>query len=83
MIIEFDFSFDGEGNVLAVYFVDTADPAQLETLVNLKSGALNQTQAGWDVVSKHPKYQSQYRFQVALGEIVRLNDTPARTALSI
>lgn len=38
---------------------------------------------GWDQVTKHPAYPGQTRLQALIGEIIRLNDTAARTILGV
>lgn len=38
---------------------------------------------GWDVITKHPAYPGQTRLAALIGEIVRLNDAPARAILGV
>lgn len=39
--------------------------------------------SGWDVITKHPSYPGQTRLQALIAEIIRLNDTAARTILGV
>ena len=83
MLIDIDFDLDAEGGILARQQVDTSDVNSLDMLVDLQKGRKNQTQAGWDVMSKHPQYPGKTRFEVMLAEIVRLDDKEARGALGV
>lgn len=91
MRIEFDYDFSG-GRVVATHYIET-EPGKHEKIVHpnsdgkyvdvvdlikhLHNGALDITGTGWEVISKHPRYQGVTRLQVLIAEMKRLDDNAA------
>lgn len=84
MHIVFDHDVDPvTGAVYATHYLDTSDPAVITMLTAVKATAVAQVAAGYSIMSKLPAYAGQTRWQAVLGEVVRLNDIGARTALGV
>lgn len=49
----------------------------------LHTGLIPMAGTGWDVITKHPSYPGQTRLAALVGEIIRLNDAPARAILGV
>lgn len=59
-------------------------PVDVIHLINaFHAGTIPIAGTGWDVITKHPMYPGQTRLQALIGEIIRLNDTAARTVLGV
>lgn len=98
MRIVFDFDFDTNGNVFASHFIDTHPGTQpqvlhptlgstpLDVIHLLKAfhtGTLPIAGTGWEQITKHPAYPGKTRLEALIAEIIRLNDTEARTILGV
>lgn len=83
MIIVFDHDLNLDGSILSNHFIDTSSAAVQAMLTSNVSTVANQVSSGYSVMSKHPTYPGKTRWQVILAEVVRLNDTTARTILGV
>lgn len=83
MRIIFDHDLMSDGSIAAIHYIETSDPAVQAVLTSAKAGLAAQTTAGFNVLTKHPSYLGQTRWQAILGEVVRLNDTTARPILGV
>lgn len=83
MIIVFDHDFDSTGGILSTHSIDTSTAIVQTMLTALKGNVAAQVTAGYAVISKHPSYVGQTRWQAVIGEVVRLNDSTARGILGV
>lgn len=84
MRIVFDHDIASDGvTFMSTHFIDTSDPAVQAMLIATKASVGAQIAAGYNVITKHPAYAGQTRWQAILGEVVRLNDTVARPLLGV
>lgn len=83
MKIIIDRDVDSAGNTICSHVIDTSDPAVQAMFTVLKGNVVAQTAAGYGVITKHPSYLGQTRWQAVLGEVVRLNDLTARGILGV
>ena len=66
---------------VAVLGVTPVDVIQVIKALHL--GLIPIAGTGWDVITKHPSYPGQTRFEALIGEIIRLDDKDARTILGV
>lgn len=72
-----------QGKKVGEHVVHTEDPIALNLVKTLAVSAAAASDPYWSAPSNHPAYPGMTRLQVLKAEIVRLNDTAARTALGL
>ena len=99
MRIIFDFDFNlSDGSIVGRHFIETTPgdypkfthpllgAAPLDVMQIIKAyhlGTIPIGASGWDIMTKHPGYPGKTRLEALVGEIIRLNDTAARTVLGV
>lgn len=77
------FTATGEQPQVTVPAIQAAPLDVVQFIKALHLGTIPIAGTGWDVITKHPTYPGQTRLQALIGEIIRLNDTAARTVLGV
>lgn len=98
MRIVIDRDVDAKGNVMAEHVVHTNVAAWnkvtgpgtgnvpidlIQFLKQLHAGTIPIAGTGWEEITNHPLYPGLRKLDAFLGEIVRLNDAPARSILGV